>query len=173
MTKLKNVTVNLKLPYVGSVSGTWEPDENERKAAWELYVELATRVSVVELAPSEGLLREALTSLHSLFGTTRDILKRSGPGVAQPKGDGSVSFGQLSVIILNAAIRPVLSKWHPLLLAHESQRTSSLSPTDHEKAWEHCGELRAAIQETRAQLVAYADILAQVAEVPSLIHDEK
>jgi hypothetical protein len=37
MAKLKNVKVNLTLPFIGSVEGTWEPDENERNAAWDLY----------------------------------------------------------------------------------------------------------------------------------------
>lgn len=33
------------------LSGTWEPDSAERAAAWELYVELVTRISVVPLTP--------------------------------------------------------------------------------------------------------------------------
>lgn len=40
MAKLKSVKVNLKPPIIGEVEGTWEPDENELNAAWELYVEL-------------------------------------------------------------------------------------------------------------------------------------
>jgi hypothetical protein len=62
----KQVQVKLTIPFVGEVSGTWEPDQAERHAAWELYVELVTRVAVVELGPEEGLLREALSSLHAL-----------------------------------------------------------------------------------------------------------
>ncbi|MGZ4618701.1 MAG: hypothetical protein ACXV3F_08230 [Frankiaceae bacterium] len=30
-----------------TISGTWEPNDAERAAAWELYVELVTRISVV------------------------------------------------------------------------------------------------------------------------------
>ena len=54
----RQVQVKLTIPFLGEVSGTWEPDEAERRAAWELYVELATRVAVVPLGPGEGLLRE-------------------------------------------------------------------------------------------------------------------
>jgi hypothetical protein len=78
VVKLKNVKVNLTLPLIGSVEGTWEPNETEKDAAWELYVELITRISVVELKPDEGLLREAMASLYSLFATTRGILKKYG-----------------------------------------------------------------------------------------------
>jgi hypothetical protein len=61
---LKSVEVNLSLPFgVGGLRGVWQPDQEEQKAAWEMYVELITRIAVVELGPSEGLLREALSSL--------------------------------------------------------------------------------------------------------------
>jgi hypothetical protein len=33
MAKLASVKVSLKLPYIGGVEGTWEPDESERNAA--------------------------------------------------------------------------------------------------------------------------------------------
>ncbi|MFJ9847403.1 hypothetical protein ACIRYZ_44695 [Kitasatospora sp. NPDC101155] len=42
----KQASVKLSLPFVGEVSGTWAPADRERDAARELYVELATRVSV-------------------------------------------------------------------------------------------------------------------------------
>ncbi|WP_370135611.1 hypothetical protein [Streptacidiphilus sp. EB103A] len=67
--------------HVLEIAGTWEPNDAERRAAWELYVELVTRVSVVPLGTDEGLLREALSSLYSLFGTTREVLRRHGPEV--------------------------------------------------------------------------------------------
>ena len=68
----KQIAVRLKLPFLGEISGTWEPGLAERDAAWELYIELITRVSVVDLGPDEGLVREALSSLYTLFGTTRE-----------------------------------------------------------------------------------------------------
>ena len=45
--------------HVLQISGTWEPNDDEGKAAWELYVELVTRIAVVPLGGEEGLLREA------------------------------------------------------------------------------------------------------------------
>ena len=40
----KTVEVGLDLKNF-KISGTWEPNDAERKAAWELYVELITRSS--------------------------------------------------------------------------------------------------------------------------------
>jgi hypothetical protein len=54
----------------------FEPDEIQQMAAWELYVELATRIAVRPFGADEGLMREALSSLYSIFGTTRDVLRQ-------------------------------------------------------------------------------------------------
>lgn len=169
MARLKAVRVSLKLPYIGGVEGTWEPDKNERLAAWETYVELATRISTAELRRDEGLLREALLSHYSLFTETRSILRKYGPGIAKPRRSGRLSYGYLAVVILNTVIRPLLAKWHPLLSDHEAHRNPAVSPVEHERAWERQDELRAELAKTRSVLIEYADLLAQAAGVPSLI----
>lgn len=168
MAKFTGVKVSLTLPFIGGVEGTWKPDESERNAAWEMYVELITRISVVELKPDEGLLREALSSLYTLFGTTRTILRKYGPSIAQPKGKDDLSFGYLAVAILNTVLRPVLAKWHPMLLDYESTRSGSVSPLEHEREWDKHDELRQVLNDVRGILIEYTDLLAQVAEVPPL-----
>ena len=173
MPKLNNFTVKLNIPYIGGIEGNWEPDEDEKRAAWEMYVELVTRISVVELKPNEGILREALTSLYSIFDTTRKILRSYGPSVAKPKGDGELSFGFIAIAILNGVLRPILAKWHPLLLDYESKRENSESPFEHEKKWDKNEELRAILNEARITLIDYADLLAEVAEIPSLIFQKR
>ena len=166
---LKDISFKLGLPGVGEVSGSWQPDLNECAAAWEMYVELVTRISVADLGPDDGLLREALNSLYALFGITRGILRAHGPVIAQPKGNGSLSFGYLAVAILNTVLRPVLAHWHPILLDYEARRPAATSSVDWERAWEHNAVFRATLAERRATLVTYADLLAHVAGVPSLI----
>lgn len=167
--KPTSVTVSINLPFgLGGLQGTWEPDEGERQAAWEMYVELITRVAVVELRPDGGLLREALTSLYSLFATTRAILREHGPVVAQAKGGGEYSFGLLAVLILNKVLRPALAKWHPRLRDYESTRPPDCSQVEHERAWASGEELRAALADVRSTLTQYAELLATVAGVPSL-----
>ena len=101
----RSVEVGLDLKFF-KISGTWEPNDAERLAAWELYVELITRVAVVPLGGHEGLLSEALDSVYSLFATTRDILRRHGPTIAEPKRDGQYSFGYLAVALLKIDCAP-------------------------------------------------------------------
>ena len=124
--KLKTVKVQINLPYIGGVEGTWEPDEREKEAAWEIYVELVTRISVAELKPNEGLLRESLSSLYTLFSTTREILRKHGPAVAKPKERGKLTLGLIAIAYLNTIIRPFLSKWHPILLDYENNRKKTV-----------------------------------------------
>jgi hypothetical protein len=71
--------------------------------------------------------------------------------------------------MLNVVIRPVLAQWHPMLLDYENTKESTVSPLTHERQWEKGDELRRVLNEVREVLIAYANVLAQVADVPSLI----
>lgn len=165
--KLRTVKAKLKTPFI-DIEGIWEVDQNEQSAAWELYVELITRISVEELKPEEGLLREALSSLYALFIETRKILRNYGPSIARPKGNGKLSFGYIAVSVLNSALRPILAYWHPMLLSYENTRKEGVSHVEHERNWERNKELRDKLNELRETLKQYALLLAQAAGVPPI-----
>ncbi len=76
IAKLSSTKFKVNLGFL-AVETNWEIDEIQKKAAWEMYVELATRITTAELQKGEGLLREALNSLYSIFATTRGILKNT------------------------------------------------------------------------------------------------
>lgn len=165
--ELVEVNVALALPYIGSITGVWKPDEHEQDAAWELYIELTTRISVAELSPSDGLLRESLSSLYGIFTTTRQLLRQYGPRVARPKEENGISFGYLAITMLNYVLRPVLAKWHPLLLDYEYKRDAATSPLEHEQAWERANELRTALNNVRSLLMQYTNLLADISHIPT------
>lgn len=168
----KTESIELKEVQVSwlGIQGKWVADRKQQTAAWEMYVELITRISVQPLGPEEGLLREALSSLHALFGETRRILKHHGPALARPLSGGEITFGTLAVRVLNKVLRPLLSRWHPLLQAHEVTRPANLAPSEHERSWPHHDELRQQIETARRELLDYADLLARVAGIQT-IHD--
>ena len=161
----KSVQVKLNLKVL-AVTGIWEPNDAERAAAWELYVELITRAAVVPL--ENGLLREALSSLYSLFSSARSVLREYGPQVAEPRRDGEYNLGYLLVVMLNYAVRPVLSYWHPALQAWEHTRPTDTSPIEHERAWDYYDDLRAVLADCRDHLAIYAGLLATACGVPDL-----
>jgi hypothetical protein len=165
--RVVEVNVELQIPYIGKIVGVWKPDEREQDASWEMYIELVTRISVAELTPGSGLLRESLASLYSMFTTTREILRTHGPAVARPKEESELSFGYLAISILNFVLRPVLAKWHPLLLDYEHQKEASVSALQHEKQWEKAEELRNELNQVRFILIEYTDVLARISGVPT------
>ncbi len=165
MSKIKLKKVTVKLPWV---EGEWEADEEQQLAAWEMYVELVTRIAVQPLGAEDGLLREALNSLYSLFGETRRILKAHGPAVAIPAHKGALTFGALAIDVLNRSLRPLLARWHPQLQAHEGTRPATVSPGAHERAWKGHDELRGALEKCRLELIQYADLLADASGVARL-----
>ena len=77
-------------------------------------------------------MREAMNSLYSLFGSTREILRKAGPNV----GASHDSVGGIAIAVLNNGLRPFLSRWHPLLLEWEEKKPHGTSPQAHEKAWD-------------------------------------
>lgn len=159
---IKARQLKVGLPFgIGEI--TFIADEVQQRAAWELYVELSTRVTIQRLDEEHGLLREALTSLYSLFAITREILRKAGPDVA----DGPDSFGPIAIRVLNDGLRPFTAKWHPLLKAHESHRPEHVDPVMHERAWIVNGEdyhalMRRELEELQPKLKAYADALAVI-----------
>lgn len=168
MVRFRELKLHVQLPFIG-MEGTWEPNEVQMKAAWELYIELATRISIVELKEGEGLLREVLHSLYSIFSITREILKKYGPEVAISNEKSQINLGQIAIHILNRVLRPVLAKWHPVLLDYENKRPTDKSIVEHERVWPCNEKLRIELNKVRKQLLAYADVLAEAAGIEALI----
>ncbi len=156
--KLRKVAVSL--PW-GIGQAEWEADESERRAAWSLYVELVTRVAVEPLGERQGVLREALASLHSLFGSTRTVLREFGPDV----GASPQSVGGIAIEVLNKGLRPFLTTWHPRLQLWEAKKAEGKSAKAHEDDWPEAERLRQGLEELRANLAQYADALGQIAGV--------
>lgn len=114
MTGLK-----ISLPFLAM---EWAPRDPDRDAAWDLYVELITRVTTQYLAPEHGDEQSALQNIHALFELTRNTLKH--------RGRKAESFAKLAVVVLNQIIRPFTSKWHRFGLngAFDDPRPSAEPP---------------------------------------------
>ncbi|MBM0743290.1 hypothetical protein JOY44_17000 [Phormidium sp. CLA17] len=155
---LKEVSVSL--PF-GIGSAKWQADPTEQNAAWSLYVELVTRIAVQSLGTEQGLLREALNSLYTLFGTTREVLRSAGPKV----GASRHSVGGIAIAVLNNGLRPFMARWHPTLEEWEVQRASNVSKKVHEQNWSEVAQMRQELTELRSDLEQYAIALAKIAGV--------
>ena len=89
---------------VGFAEVEFGPTEDDQTAAWDMYVELITRITTQPLDDATGDEETALNSVYQLFPITRDILKS--------KGRNAENFTKIAVIVLNQIIRPFTAKWH-------------------------------------------------------------
>jgi hypothetical protein len=84
----------------------WNPSDPDKKAAWELYIELLTRITTQPLSENEGDEKTALESIYSLFPATRSIIKNN--------GRDCIEFTKIAVVVLNQKIRPFTARWHKI-----------------------------------------------------------
>jgi hypothetical protein len=149
--------MTLNLPQFGEMK--FAINLEYRRVAWKLFVETLTRVSTQPLGTEEGSLREALTSLNSLFSATRELLKNMPPS----KPASKVTVEMLAVRMLNQEIRPFLSKWHVRL-----QKFEAIRPGVEESEWSQNEECRKELEALRSRLMNYAKAFGELASVANL-----
>lgn len=122
--------------------------QDDRDAAWELYVEMLTRIVTQPLPVEAGDEQTALDSVYSLFPTTREILHR--------RGRNAVQFSKVAIPVLNQVVRPFTAKWHKKSLA------GAFAQPDERRAF------RAELETLQADLRNYNRLLAKIASVEDL-----
>lgn len=126
----------------------WKPSNSDKDAAWDLYIELLTRITTQPLSNKSGVEKTALSSIYSIFEITRKILKEH--------GRSCIEFSKISIIILNQIIRPFTAKWHQ---KSENGSFDSL---------EECLNFREDLKKLQSQLRNYTGLLADLANVEDL-----
>jgi hypothetical protein len=81
----------------------------QRRVAWRLFVEMATRISTQPMHDEDGDNGVALKSLYDLFQFTRKTISEMEP-TPNATGDTVETF---ALDMLNSDLRDFLSKWHP------------------------------------------------------------
>jgi hypothetical protein len=71
----------------------WQPKDEDKTAAWELYIELITRAATQGLDPEEGDEAASLKSVYALFPLTCEMIKQG--------GRSSINFTRIAVVVLN------------------------------------------------------------------------
>jgi hypothetical protein len=118
----------------------------EREAAWLAHVELSSRIATRPLEPGTGVLREAMTSLHTLVGELRTTLREAWPDYSPT---GRTTSAASVVMFVIDQIRGYLTRWHAALLDWEATPHDGVDFLTHEYAWprnEECRNALAAMQ---------------------------
>ena len=140
---LETLKINVKF-----LQAEFKIQDLDREAAWELYIELLTRITTQPLPADSGDDKTALDSVYSLFPLTREVIKRKGPGCFE--------FTKIAVVVLNQVVRPFTAKWHKLSLEGALK--------DSEKSQ----RFREELSNLQAELRVYTRALAAMADVEDL-----
>jgi hypothetical protein len=140
---LDSLKINLKF-----LEMEWKPQDADRNAAWDLYIELLTRITTQPLADEHGDESAALKSIYDLFGLTREILHKHGPGCGQ--------FARVAIPVLNQIIRPFTADWHKRSAAGDFNKPAQ------------CKVFREELKGLQIKLERYAQALAKMADVEDL-----
>ena len=138
-------------PKGAAVEISFEPADKD--AAWELYIEILTRIVTQPLPSEVGDEKTALDSVYSLFGITREILRR--------RGNGTIKFSMVAIPVLNQVVRPFTAKWHKESLAGAFDRKSKRK------------EFRRELEILQSELRNYNSLLADIAGVEDLTDLER
>jgi len=131
----------------------WEPSDPDKRAAWDLYIELLTRVTIQQLPEEHGTEESALESVYDIFKLTRSTLKEH--------GRKAENFTKVAIIVLNQVIRPFTAKWH---------RLCEQGAFDEEA---RCAEFRGELAELQSKLKAYTQMLSELADVEDMTEIEE
>ena len=126
----------------------WAPQEADRGLAWDIYVELMTRITTQKLDDNEGDDETALKSVYTLFGLSREYMHRHGVRGA--------NTAALLTAYLNQKVRSFTAKWHKRSIDEKwKENTNQPHP------------------EFRTELKALQPILRQLADALSHLADAR
>lgn len=130
----------------------WNPNDYDKDAAWELYVELVTRITTQPLATAAGHEETALKSIYNLFPLTREALKRHGRHCNE--------FSRIAVVVLNQVVRPFTTRWH------REVRDGGFEDSEKRRLF------RQELEAIQNELRKYSKMLADMAQVEDLTNIE-
>lgn len=132
----------------------WNPQDADKDAAWELYIELLTRITTQPLPREIGDEETALNSVYQLFPLSRDIIKKHGRLCSE--------FTKIAVVVLNQLIRPFTAKWHKAKIYGDLVHDNDV-----------CVDFRTELAELQDNLKRYTKMLADMAGVEDLTEMQK
>jgi len=131
----------------------WAPQVADKDAAWDMYIELLTRITTQALPDDDGIEQTALESIYTIFGITREIIKTHGRDCQ--------GFARIAIVILNQVIRPFTARWHKL--------TSEGAFGNKEQ----CRLFRSELSGLQTKLTNYCKMLAEISGVEDLTKMEE
>ncbi|MEO0796193.1 MAG: hypothetical protein AAFX93_13570 [Verrucomicrobiota bacterium] len=148
--------VEMNIPILGATKV--QLGNPQRAAARRIFHEMTTRTVIQPLNNEDGNIREALNSLYQFFQIVRDELKEMPPTPSNTQKT-AITLESICHRMLNHAVRPYLSRWHPRLQDWEG---TNLGEAD----WPLNAICRRDLEKMRAIAAEYAKNLGNAANIP-------
>jgi hypothetical protein len=137
---------------------TLRPNDVDRQIAYQIWVELSTRKIGLEIDLEDDVLVEIYDSWHTFFQVTRELIKDV--PVSKFRRKDTEKIIRLSIDVLNAGIRPHLTKWQARFRRWYDRQLNlddhvDLEPQMVQMRFPAMNELRAELAIVNGNLIAY------------------
>ncbi|MFH0980156.1 MAG: hypothetical protein V2A79_01280 [Planctomycetota bacterium] len=130
----------------------------QRRVAWRLFVEIATRIAAQPMRDEDGDDGVALKSLYDLFQLVRKAVSEMQP---TPAATGE-TVETYALDMLNSDLRPFLAQWHPAWDAYAKGGNAN------SQAWPEHNEFRVGLRSIQVTIESRARGLAHIAGVTNV-----
>ncbi|BCX47489.1 DUF2235 domain-containing protein [Haloferula helveola] len=124
----------------------WSPSPADRELAWDLIVELKTRITTQKMKDEDGDDATALESYYKLFPHSREFFHRHGRSCS--------NSATLISFFLNKHVRPFTGSWHPRVLKGELDGPDAVHT-----------EFRKEMEEVRLKMLELVEALEDLADI--------
>lgn len=162
---------------LGIVSIGGDLSEEDRQCAWELYCELASRVSLMgkedergELVFTGEIYDQSLDSVYAFFREARGLMRRY--PVGRIAAGDKQHLGFFIAALIEVVLRPFLEKWqasYRYWWRCECQRLPQVSPFERQEGYPELQEMLADWQAVRRFCRSAAKELVEQFELPDVM----
>ena len=150
---------------LGEQKLTLRPNETDRQIAYKIWVELSTRKIGLPVDFDNDVIAEVYDSWYDFFGVTRELIKEVPVSKFRRKDTQKVI--RLSIDVLNAGIRPHLTKWQARFRswyqrALDQDEYLEKSPQDVQKNFPEYDSLCDDLEVVNRRLIRYREKMHQL-----------
>lgn len=165
--KYRLVKVRIKLGGVGNAE--FAPNEEDIQIAHQLWTELTTRKTAIEIIPDQDVIVEVYDSWYELFKKTRELIAAIPAHSVQV--ESTKELIRISTETLNKGLRPHLTKWQAKYrnwYKHQEENLKEMSPQELQRKYPEYDELMEDMKRVNIELIEYANQLKKIVQAEQI-----
>ena len=144
-----------------------KPNHIDLQIAYQIWIELSTRKIGLPIDPEHDVIYEIYKSWYDFFKLSRNHIKEI-PIMKIRKNRSTRKIVHFSIDILNAGLRPHLTKWQAkyrrwYLIAVENEEDNHITPQQIQQKYPHYNDLILEMKDVNSKLIDYRKDLEEIA----------